>query len=86
MGTIDQGKKDIQSTHWRTQDIVAEHIVNSLEHLKRLERQKQERIAERQRQRTAPIRDKLDTYRAKEDQTMAMFRQMAEEQKKRGGL
>jgi hypothetical protein len=28
----------------------------------------------------------LDTYRAKEDQTMAMFRQMAEEQKKRGGL
>ncbi|KAI8578471.1 hypothetical protein K450DRAFT_246986 [Umbelopsis ramanniana AG] len=59
---------------------------SSLDHLKRLEKQKQERFAERQRQRTAPIRDKLDTYRAKEDQTMAMFRQMAEEQKKRGGL
>jgi (p)ppGpp synthase/HD superfamily hydrolase len=65
---------------------VAKQIVHSLEHLKRLEKQKQERVAERQRQRTAPIRDKLDTYRAKEDQTMAMFRQMAEEQKKRGGL
>jgi (p)ppGpp synthase/HD superfamily hydrolase len=60
--------------------------LHSLEHLKRLEKQKQDRFAERQRQRTAPIRDKLDTYRAKEDQTMAMFRQMAEEQKKRGGL
>ncbi|KAG2175185.1 hypothetical protein INT44_007673 [Umbelopsis vinacea] len=60
--------------------------LHSLDHLKRLEKQKQDRFAERQRQRTAPIRDKLDTFRAKEDQTMAMFRQMAEEQKKRGGL
>jgi (p)ppGpp synthase/HD superfamily hydrolase len=83
---IDQGKKDIQSTHWRTEDMLLSKIVHSLEHLKRLEKQKQDRVAERQRQRTAPIRDKLDTYRAKEDQTMAMFRQMAEEQKKRGGL
>jgi hypothetical protein len=34
----------------------------------------------------APIREKLESYKSKEDQTLAMFRQMAEEQRKRGGL
>ncbi|KAJ2964456.1 hypothetical protein NQZ79_g691 [Umbelopsis isabellina] len=58
----------------------------SLEHLKRLEKVRAEKRAEFQRQKTAPIRDKLESYRAKEDQTLAMFRQMAEEQRKRGGL
>ncbi|CAM0143165.1 hypothetical protein VKS41_008620 [Umbelopsis sp. WA50703] len=59
---------------------------SSLEHLKRLEKARAEKRAEYQRQKTAPIRDKLESYRAKEDQTLAMFRQMAEEQRKRGGL
>ncbi|KAI9304204.1 hypothetical protein BJ944DRAFT_164014, partial [Cunninghamella echinulata] len=40
----------------------------------------------RDQQRLAPIKDKLQSYKQKEDATMDMFRKMAEEQKKRGGL
>lgn len=58
----------------------------SLEQLKRLEKARADRRAEQQRQRMAPIREKLESYKSKEDQTLAMFRQMAEEQRKRGGL
>jgi hypothetical protein len=57
-----------------------------LEQLKRLEKARADRRAEQQRQRMAPIREKLESYKSKEDQTLAMFRQMAEEQRKRGGL
>jgi hypothetical protein len=57
-----------------------------LEQLKRIEKARADRRAEQQRQRMAPIREKLESYKSKEDQTLAMFRQMAEEQRKRGGL
>ncbi|SAL95186.1 hypothetical protein [Absidia glauca] len=47
---------------------------------------RQARFEERKEQRLAPIKDKLADYKAKEDQTMALFRKMAEEQRQRGGL
>ncbi|KAI8328992.1 hypothetical protein BC941DRAFT_385149 [Chlamydoabsidia padenii] len=47
---------------------------------------RQARFEERKEQRLGPIKDKLADYKAKEDQTMALFRKMAEEQKRRGGL
>ncbi|CAO0801242.1 unnamed protein product [Mucor circinelloides] len=47
---------------------------------------RESRRAERQQQRLAPIMSKMDDYKAKEDATMAMFRQMAEERKRNGGF
>ncbi|KAI8890595.1 hypothetical protein K501DRAFT_206632 [Backusella circina FSU 941] len=47
---------------------------------------RENRLAERREQKLAPILSKMDAYKAKEDATMAMFKKMAEEQKKRGGL
>ncbi|GAN02083.1 splicing arginine serine-rich 12 [Mucor ambiguus] len=47
---------------------------------------RESRQAERQQQRLAPIMSKMDEYKAKEDATMAMFRQMAEERKRNGGF
>lgn len=42
------------------------------------------RQAERREERLAPIRNKMEEYKAKEDATMEMFRKMAQEQKNRG--
>ncbi|KAI9313394.1 hypothetical protein BX666DRAFT_1864380, partial [Dichotomocladium elegans] len=42
--------------------------------------------AERMEQRAAPIREKMAEYKAKESATIEMFRQMAEEQKRRGAF
>ncbi|KAI8974641.1 hypothetical protein BDB01DRAFT_805864 [Pilobolus umbonatus] len=54
------------------------------------ERRNKERMEsrrnERREQRLAPILNKMDEYKAKENATMEMFKRMAEEQKKRGGL
>lgn len=47
---------------------------------------RESRQAERRQQRLAPIMSKMDDYKAKENATMEMFRKMAEEQKKRGGI
>ncbi|KAL7311184.1 hypothetical protein PS15m_008972 [Mucor circinelloides] len=47
---------------------------------------RESRRTERQQQRLAPIMSKMDDYKAKEDATMAMFRQMAEERKRNGGF
>lgn len=48
------------------------------------EKRREARQAEKREERMAPIRQKMDDYRAKESATMDMFRKMAEEQKKRG--
>ncbi|CAO3592729.1 unnamed protein product [Absidia cylindrospora] len=47
---------------------------------------RQARFEERKEQRLAPIKDKLADYKAKENETMALFRKMAQEQRERGGL
>ncbi|KAI8967497.1 hypothetical protein BDF20DRAFT_829275, partial [Mycotypha africana] len=51
---------------------------------RRAKERREARQAERREQRLAPIKSKMEEYKAKEDATMAMFRKMAEEQKKRG--
>ncbi|CAO3642183.1 unnamed protein product [Cunninghamella blakesleeana] len=53
---------------------------------KRANERRQARYEERQEQKLAPIKDKLHAFKQKEDATMDMFRKMAEEQRKRGGL
>lgn len=42
------------------------------------------RRAERNEQRLAPILNKMDEFKAKENATMEMFKRMAEEQKRKG--
>lgn len=42
------------------------------------------RRAERNEQRLAPILNKMDEYKAKENATMEMFKRMAEEQRRKG--
>ncbi|KAI8890515.1 hypothetical protein K501DRAFT_265969 [Backusella circina FSU 941] len=53
---------------------------------RKYQEKRENRLAERREQKLAPILSKMDAYKAKEDATMAMFKKMAEEQKKRGGL
>ncbi|CEP11356.1 hypothetical protein [Parasitella parasitica] len=53
---------------------------------RRANEMRESRQAERRQQRLAPIMSKMDDYKAKESATMEMFRKMAEEQKRRGGI
>lgn len=53
---------------------------------KRAKEKRQAKYEERQQQKIAPIKEKLQAFKQKEDATMEMFRKMAEEQRKRGGL
>ncbi|KAI8639489.1 hypothetical protein BD408DRAFT_435126 [Parasitella parasitica] len=53
---------------------------------RRANEKRESRQAERRQQRLAPIMSKMDDYKAKENATMEMFKKMAEEQKKRGGI
>jgi hypothetical protein len=59
---------------------------NRLAQERKHQERRENRMAEKREQKLAPILSKMDAYKAKEDATMAMFKQMAEEQRKRGGL
>jgi hypothetical protein len=48
------------------------------------ERRRNEIRDARREQRLAPILNKMDEYKAKENATMEMFKRMAEEQKRKG--
>lgn len=52
---------------------------------KRAKEMRESRQNERREQRLAPIMDKMGEYKAKEDATMAMFKKMAEEQRRNRG-
>ncbi|KAI8081714.1 uncharacterized protein BX664DRAFT_341091 [Halteromyces radiatus] len=53
---------------------------------RRNQERRQARFEAKKEERMGPIKEKLADYKAKENETMAMFRKMAEEQKRRGGL
>ncbi|KAG2221024.1 hypothetical protein INT45_009273 [Circinella minor] len=53
---------------------------------KRRNEMRDQRRQQRQEQKFGPIQERLAQHKAKEDATMEMFKKMAEEQKKRGGL
>ncbi|KAI9269308.1 hypothetical protein BDA99DRAFT_558055 [Phascolomyces articulosus] len=53
---------------------------------KRKDEARQQRRQQRQDEKMGPMQERLAQHKAKEDATMEMFRKMAEEQKKRGGL
>ncbi|KAI9496523.1 hypothetical protein BDB00DRAFT_971624 [Zychaea mexicana] len=53
---------------------------------KRREEARQQRRQQRQEERYGPIQERMAQHKAKENATMEMFRKMAEDQKKRGGL
>ena len=53
---------------------------------KRKDEMREQRRQQRQEQRFGPIQERIAQHKAKENATMDMFRKMAEEQKKRGGL
>jgi hypothetical protein len=59
---------------------------NRLAQERKYKEKRENRMAEKREQKLAPILSKMDAYKAKEDATMAMFKKMAEEQRKRGGL
>ncbi|CDS09705.1 hypothetical protein LRAMOSA02382 [Lichtheimia ramosa] len=51
---------------------------------KRREERRKQRYEERREQRFGPVREKMAEYKAKESATIEMFKQMAEEQRRRG--
>lgn len=53
---------------------------------KRREERRKQRYEEKREQRLGPVRDKMAEYKAKESATIEMFKQMAEEQRRRGAF